>query len=429
MRLSAKLPLRLSLAEPAAALSRTAPIEAALEWSGALGPLIDLAPVGEQRITGQGSIDLAVAGSLEQPQIGGSLRIDKGRYENLLTATVVQDLTLVLEGSNRGLVIREASGNDGEQGRIGLTGGIDLAGGAPSLQIDLKAEDFALLRRDDLYARMDLALSAAGALSQAIAVTGSIVNREIRASIQPDLPPGAAELEVELRRGGRVIGAKPAAGEEDAALPVFLDIAVDLPRRVYVEGLGLASEWGGKLLVRGTSARPLIAGSLSPRRGFFSIFGRQFDLEAAGSVAFDGADGLDPALDVAAVYEAEILSEVLFGRGTGQIAPLEALQLAEAAVILSGATGGSTTTVDFLRQSLGLDVLRLESGAEQDEAVATAGQYLSEDIFLGLRQGTAPGSTQATVEVDLYKGLKFEGRAGADAESDNGAMLRWEWNY
>ncbi|MBC6406469.1 MAG: translocation/assembly module TamB domain-containing protein [Rhodospirillales bacterium] len=458
MRLSAKLPLRLSLAEPAAVLSRTAPIEAALEWSGALGPLIDLAPVGEQRITGQGSIDLAVAGSLEEPQIGGSLRIDKGRYENLLTATVVQDLTLVLEGSNRGLVIREASGNDGEQGRIGLTGGIDLAGGAPSLQIDLKAEDFALLRRDDLYARMDLALSAAGELSQAIAVTGSIVNREIRASIQPDLPPGAAELEVELRRGGRVIGAKPAAGEEDTALPVILDIAVDLPRRVYVEGLGLASEWGGKLLVRGTAGRPLIAGSLSPRRGFFSIFGRQFDLEAAGSVAFDGADGLDPALDVAAVYEAdeltatvaiagrasaptvaltsdpampqeEILSEVLFGRGTGQIAPLEALQLAEAAVILSGATGGSTTTVDFLRQNLGLDVLRLESGAEQDEAVATAGQYLSEDIFVGLRQGTAPGSTQATVEVDLYKGLKFEGRAGADAESDNGAMLRWEWNY
>ncbi|MBC6416452.1 MAG: translocation/assembly module TamB domain-containing protein [Rhodospirillales bacterium] len=458
MRLSAKLPLRMSLAGPDAVLSRTAPIEAALQWSGELGPLIDLAPIGEQRITGQGSIDLAVAGSLEEPQIGGSLRIDKGRYENLLTATLVQDLTLVLEGSNRGLVIREASGSDGEQGRIGLSGGIDLAGGTPSVQIDLKAEDFAVLRRDDLYARIDLALSAAGDLSQAIAVTGSIVNREIRASIQPDLPPGAADLEVELLRGGRVIGARPAAGETEAALPVNLDIAVDTPRRVYVEGLGLASEWGGRLLVQGTADRPLIAGSLSPRRGFFSIFGRQFDLDAGGSVAFDGAAGIDPVLDVAAVYEAEdltatvaitgrasapaialtsdpampqekILSRVLFGRGTGQIAPIEALQLAEAAVILSGATGGSTTSVDFLRQSLGLDVLRVESGAEDETAVATAGQYLSEDIFVGVRQGTAPGSTQATVEVDLYKGLKFEGRAGADAESGNGAMLRWDWNY
>lgn len=458
--LKAMLPLTVSLAQPGADLDQNAPFRADVDWAGELGPLFDLVPISGQQLTGQGTIDLAVTGTLDSPQASGQVTIKGGRYENLMTATVIQDLTVVLEGSDQRLVIKEASGNDGQTGRLSLTGDINLASDpAPTLQFALKVDDFALARRDDLYARMDIDMTVAGGLASAIDVKGTITNEEIRASITPDLPPSVVDLDVELVRNGVVINKKPEADEkEEPALPINLDITVDLPRRVFVGGLGLESEWGGKLQITGTADQPFIIGKIESRRGFFSLFGKQFDL-ADGSVAFDGSSNIDPTLDLSALYDAsditatvkitgsaqapqialssdpdmpqdEIISNVLFGRGTGQISPIEALQLAEAAAILSGATGSDKTTIDVLRQTLGVDVLRVESGGDDgDEPVVTAGEYISEDIFVGVRQGTSPGSTQATVEVDLFSGLKFEGRAGADSEADNGAMLRWEWNY
>ncbi len=462
VQLQAQVPLTVSLAEPGANLDQTAPFSADIDWTGEIGPIFDLVPAADQRLTGQATIDLAVRGTLDTPQASGEVSIKGGRYENLLTSTIIQNLTVVLVGSDQRLVIQEASGNDGQKGRLALTGAIDLAADpAPSLEINLKVDDFALARRDDLYARMDIDMAVTGDLARGIDVKGTITNEEIRASVTPDLPPSVASLDVELIKDGKVINAKPKEEEDEgqAALPINLDIVIDLPRRVFVSGLGLDSEWGGKLFVKGTADRPFITGKISPRRGFMSLLGKQFDLDTDGSVAFDGSANINPTLNLDAVYDGsditatikirgsaskpelsitsdpdmpqdEILSNVLFGRGTGQLSPVEAIQLAEAAAILSGATGSQKTSIEFIRDTLGVDVLRVEAGDDDDEAaVATVGEYISEDVFVGVRQGTKAGSTQATVEVDLFSGLKFEGRAGADSEGDNGAMLRWEWNY
>ncbi|MEO1193746.1 MAG: translocation/assembly module TamB domain-containing protein [Pseudomonadota bacterium] len=460
LRLTADIPVRVSLAEPGAETDRSAPVNAAITWQGEMGPLVDLLPVGEQRLTGQGNIDLRVTGTLENPTVNGTVEVTQGRYENLLTATIIEDLTIRLQGNQQSLQVAEFSGNDGQTGRLSVTGGINLAHTpAPSLNFVVDVNDFALARRDDLYARMDIDMTIDGDLSAGLDVKGTITNQEIRANVIPDLPPGVATLDVEIVRDGKIIsgGPPPADAEEEPALPITLDITIDLPRRVFLAGAGLDSEWGGTLTVTGDASQPFITGKIEPLRGFIAIFGKQFDLQEGG-VDFDGSSDIDPSLDISAVYEAddldaiisvtgsaqapvislssdpvlpndEILSQVLFGRGTGQISPIEALQLAEAAAILSGATGSDKTVVDRLRDTVGIDVLRVEAGEDPNEVVAEVGEYISEDIFVGVRQGTSPGSTQATVEVDLLPGVKLEGRAGADSEADSGAMLRWEYNY
>ncbi len=463
MRLAAQVPLRVSLSPIGADLSETAPLSASLDWTGELGPLVDLAPIGEQRVTGQGTIDLALAGSLENPQVSGTVKIVGGRYENIMTATIVENLTVTLQGSDRRLVVQQFSGTDGQKGRLDLTGAFDLAGDpGPSLQAELKLSDFALARREDLYARMDADIKVGGNLAEELRVTGIITNQEIRASVQPDLPASIPDLPVTLVRQGVAVDGGAAKEEEEEAppaLPILLDLTVDLPRRVFVGGAGLDSEWTGKLFISGTADAPFITGKLEPRRGLFSLFGSQFDLEE-GSVDFDGSAKIDPTLNLRALYEGddfdatiritgsaskpeinltsdpempedEILSNVLFGRGTGQISPIEALQLAEAAAIMSGATGTKKTTVELIRDTVGVDVLRVEAGEGDNEAVATVGEYISKDVFLGVRQGTQPGSTQATVEVDLLPNVKFEGRAAAgdDPNTNSSAILRWEFDY
>ncbi len=462
MRLQALVPLRVSLSPIDAQLSETAPLSASLDWTGELGPLVDLAPVGEQRVTGQTTIDLAVAGTMANPQVSGIVKIVGGRYENILTSTIVENLTVTLQGSDRRLVVQQFSGTDGQNGRLNLTGAFNLAGDpGPSLNAELTLTDFALARREDLYARMDADIKVDGNLAEQLKVAGTITNREIRASVQPDLPASIPDLPVTLVRHGEPVDGSAAQEDEDEepALPILLDITVDLPRRVFVAGAGLDSEWTGKLFIRGTADEPFITGKLEPRRGLFSLFGSQFELKE-GSVDFDGSAKIDPTFNLKAVHEGddfeatiaitgsaakpeinltsdpempedEILSNVLFGRGTGQISPVEALQLAEAAAIMSGATGTKKTTVEFIRDSLGVDVLRVEAGEGDNEAVATVGEYISKDVFVGVRQGTQPGSTQATVEVDLLPNVKFEGRAAAgdDPDTNSSAIIRWEFDY
>jgi len=460
LTLQAQLPVHVSLADPGVEVDQQAPIDGQLDWEGELGPLVDLLPVGEQRLTGTGVIDLSVAGTLDNPQVGGTVTIRNGRYENLETATVIENLTATLEGSNQRLVIRELSGTDGQNGRLSGSGAIDLAADpAPTVDIKLTMTDFAVARRSDLYARMDIDMGVTGDLANGLDVKGTITNDEIRANVQPDLPASIPNLEVELVRDGKPVNPRRPAGDEEAApaLPIRLDITINLPRRVFVEGAGLDSEWGGTLYVKGTADKSFITGSIGPIRGLFAFFGRQFDLQQ-GKIDFNGSADINPTLDLSAVYEGddftatikiggtanqpkltitsdpemprdEILSKVLFGRGTGQISALEALQLAEAASILSGVTGQKRSTVDFLRDTVGLDVLRVEAGDDDEEAVATVGQYISEDVFVGVRQGTKPGSTQATVEVELLPNVTLEGRAATGEEADSGAMLRWKWDY
>ena len=49
-----------------------------------------------------------------------------------------------------------------------------------------------------------------------------------------------------------------------------------------------------------------------------------------------------------------------------------------------------------------------------------AGRYIAPRVYLGARQ-SASGGTQASVQVDIAKGLKLEGTAGTGTASATGA--------
>src|SRR5207253_5653302 len=89
----------------------------------------------------------------------------------------------------------------------------------------------------------------------------------------------------------------PAAADQPPALPATLDIAVDLPGNIFVRGHGLESEWRGRLTITGTSAAPVISGSLEQIRGSVDLLGKTFTL-TRGAITFDGSAKLDPVLDI-----------------------------------------------------------------------------------------------------------------------------------
>ena len=243
---------------------------------------------------------------------------------------------------------------------------------------------------------------------------------------------------------------------DEAPLPFVLglDIKVDLPNKIYVHGSGLDSEWGGHLAITGTTEQPIIRGQLTPRRGQFDALGKSFELKDL-VITFDGGPTVDPILgikatadsgDITAIVEVtgrasapeihftsnpvlpedEVLSRVLFGRGTGRLSALEAVQLAEALAIFSGASKNKVGVVDRMRAALGLDVLRLDAGDTDDEiGVITAGEYIRKDVFVGVSQGTTAGSTAAKIEYQATDDIVIEGQAGQSSS----VGVRWQWDY
>ena len=71
------------------------------------------------------------------------------------------------------------------------------------------------------------------------------------------------------------------------------------------------------------------------------------------------------------------------------------------------------------RQGLGLDRLAVGSGSKRNPT-PEAGRYLAPGVYLGAKQSAAGGS-QASVQIDIAKGLKLEGTAGTGNASAVGA--------
>jgi translocation and assembly module TamB len=158
------------------------------------------------------------------------------------------------------------------------------------------------------------------------------------------------------------------------------------PSRVVVEGMGLESEWGIDIALRGTVEDPRIGGTARLVRGDYTFAGTRFEL-TRGRILFDENEPIDPRLDILAetsrsgvnvdiaitgnaqtptiafssdpaLPEEEILSRLLFGGSVTSLSATDALQLAAAIASLQGG-GGGLDPIGDLRRSIGLDQLRI----------------------------------------------------------------------
>jgi len=308
-----------------------------------------------------------------------------------------------------------------------------------------------------------------------VSITGSLTAPKVAAPLTVDradinlpdsLPPNVVVIKVTRINGnaGKQPQAAPVA--EPPALPATLDIKIDMPGNIFVRGHGLDSEWRGKLAIAGTSAAPVINGSLEQIHGTVDLLGKTFTL-TRGRIIFDGSDKLDPLLDIVAeasttditaqvnigglastptitltstpvVPQDEILSRVLFGKGVGQITPGEGVQLAAAAASLAS---GGPGVLDRLRGGLGLDWFRLGSstsgpttgslnpgGANTSATGGTAlsaGKYIVPGVSVGVSQGISPPTSKITVEVQVRPHLTVGGEVG----QGGGTGLGINYNY
>jgi translocation and assembly module TamB len=455
---AAALPMAADPATGLPAYNPSAALTASAKGEIDLGIANAFIPGGADHIAGKAALDLSANGAVAQPILAGKVVISDGKYENQRYGTRLNQLALVLEGEGSKLRLVSLSAHTPGGGTLSGAGDLDFAGEMP-VTISIKMDKARMINAPIGTAVTDGALQIKGTMKNDLALTGQvkIVKAEIR--IPDQLPVDVEEIQV------KEINLPPARqAEVDAAaeapppktIKIGLDLAVDAPEQVFVRGRGLDAEMGGALKITGTADLPIITGALKLRRGDFDLLSRRLDFNK-GIVTFSGGERIDPVLDFAATSKLpeadvtitvtgtathpvialtsspalpqdEILAQLLFGKPSGALSPFEAVQLAQAMAQLTGIQSGPGV-LDKIRKGLGLDRLDLEAGegGASSAPSLSAGRYVSRGVFVGAKQGATPGSSAATVEIELTPNVKVETDVGADSSGKAGINL--EWNY
>src|SRR5690606_10478841 len=120
----------------------------------------------------------------------------------------------------------------------------------------------------------------------------------------------------------------------------------------------------------------------------------------------------------------EVIALILFGKTTAQLTAFEAVQLAAAVAELTGSGGGGI--LDFARNAVGVDVLRV-GGTDAGDPTVQAGKYIAKDVYVGVEQGTAAGSSAVSVEAEIFPNVSVQSRVRPDGESDVGVKMEWDY--
>ncbi|MBV7264889.1 translocation/assembly module TamB domain-containing protein [Erythrobacter ani] len=407
-------------------------LNANFAYDGSATALWRLAAIETFDLTGPISVSANATGTLANPSINGSLASDDLRLQSAVSGTDIDDVSARGRFAGSRLVLSRFSGTTRGGGTVSGSGTVDLAsmGANRGPQIDLRAaaNDARLLAANGLDATITGPLrivsnGSGGTIAGRVSIDRATWKLGIAAE-DMSLP------QIETREINRPdsLGTQTRTASDSWR---YL-INASAPSRVSVDGLGLESEWGVDIALRGTVDDPRLGGEARLVRGDYTFAGTRFEL-TEGRIAFDANVPIDPRLDIEAetsangtnvivsitgnaqapeiafsseptLPEEEILAQLLFGGSVTSLSATDAVQLGAALASLRGG-GGGIDPIGELRRSIGLDQLRI----------------VSADPALGRQTGVALGKN---IGRRVYVEIVTDGR-GYSATSIEYRVTRW----
>jgi translocation and assembly module TamB len=414
---------------------------------GLLNPLLE---ASGQHASGELNVDASVAGSLAEPQIVGTISLKKGSFSNYGRGVSVSDISAEIIGAEGQLKIKSFTAS-AAPGTLSMKGTVGVLQSGLPVDLEITAKNAQPIASKMVTANLNADVRIKGTARERLDITGSVdLNRTV-IGIVGALPPNVAVLDVH-RRG------KGPPAPQPKQLVIGLNVTLEAPREILVQGRGLDAELGGELHITGTTDAPLVSGGFDLERGSFSLASSRLNF-TSGRVSFDGAglrNKIDPTLDFTANTSAgdsivslhitgyadspqfeftstpalppdEIMARLLFGVNAAQLSALQLAQIGAALASVSGVGGdGGLNPLVKLQKSLGLDRLSVgaatgtsANGTANSGASIEAGRYISRRIYIAARQNTG-GTSQLETDVDLTKHLKLQTRLGNGIASAQG---------
>jgi translocation and assembly module TamB len=408
------------------------------------------------QLSGTANFDARLTGALSDPRITGRVSTSGSGYVDAELGLRLQQISGSASLSGDRIVIDSLNASLATGGTVSMSGSVALAApNAAELRLQLNSARY--VDADLLVATASGQLSLTGPLTQNPRLAGDIVVEEANIIVPETFGGAAALIEVEHVRPAPAVQATLARARlqqqgraASAARPsvIQLDINLRAPNRVFVRGRGLDAEMGGSVRLSGPLNDIQPIGGFTLHRGRMSILGQRITFET-GRVTLIG--DLDPYLDFVArtqgqgisvfvtvsgrasdpdigfssnpaLPEDEVLSRLIFNRSMGELSPLQLARLAGAAAELAG---GGTSLNESLRSAAGLADLDIVTD-EQGNVAVQAGQYIQDNIYLGVQAG-ADGQSRVTVDLDITDEIKARASAGADGDSSLGVFYEADY--
>jgi len=407
-------------------------------------------------IKGLCKIDVNISGNLKQPVINGSLKLSNGYYENKASGTELHNINLDLAADNTKFRIIEASTTDGGEGKIAITGTIDRSGSAVNeVDIELKADSAKILRRNDME----------GSASGNLKLTGSF--KELLLSGILDVTPfslildnlttnNIPEVKITQEYNGNV-----KITDNDNSLiqklpKINMDVTIIADNQAYLRGRGVNAELKGKINITGTLNKAKYSGYFTTVRGSYEILGKKFILQN-GSVRFEGKsfsllipgvykgkeaevtarltgtlEDLSLSLSsVPSMPQDEIVSNLLFGKSSGSITPLQAIRLANEIQKLKNGGRSLFNPLEETRKLIGVDNISVDSEQTDDgqEISVGVGKHINEKVYIEIEKGNNPSQPmKGSVEIEVLPNLNVESSTGGSS-GVGGVKLQWKHDY
>ena len=312
-----------------------------------------------------------------------------GSFESHDFGALFQDINAKFEGNRDQIVVREFSAYDGYQGLITGNGSIALN---PRHHFPFKAfvkiQDATLLSLDYINGNVGGELTLFGDLHRAD-LKGQIAANPLNINIPEKIPELMQTVDVIYINQPRNEPPPQKHDRPSSNWPLHLDIDFTVPENGYITGRDLTSQWHGDFKIGGTTASPLFYGEYKIIKGVYVFNGKDFDINE-GTITLSGdlkkttayiiaSKDMDevkveiilkgplnkPAISFRSnppLPQREILSWILFNKGTSEISAFQGSQLNESITNLSTKQEGPDILTK-IRTTFGID--RIDIGNSQ----------------------------------------------------------------
>ncbi|MDQ0317864.1 translocation and assembly module TamB [Pararhizobium capsulatum DSM 1112] len=406
-------------------------------------------------LTGNAKVDVAIAGTASAPLVTGTITTSGARFVDVRRNLAITNLAANVALDGRQARINELGGRLASGGNVSATGtvGIQPGSGFPA-DLSIRLDNANYIDGTLLTAHIDGTVTIKGSLIASPVVGGKVTITKAAITIPEKLPPSLSEIDIKHRHAPADVRRMQADLTKDTggggkSSGINFDLIVSAPNHLFIRGRGIDAELGGDLTIRGTASQPVVAGGFEMRRGRLEILGKRLTF-TDGNITFGG--DLVPALDLDATSSAgsttitvnvgglannptvtfasspalpqdEILAQLIFNRSLSNLSAFQIAQLASAVAELAG--GRSNSLLSGLRNKLGVDDLDISTDASGGAQV-TAGKYLNDRTYLELQSGSEAGGGKAIINLDVGRGVKLRGEAGAEG---TGGGIFYEKEY
>jgi autotransporter translocation and assembly factor TamB len=376
-------------------------------------------------LKGKLNADLTLQGRTDKPLVSGTIGFTGGTADLTELGLELHDIKLQALASSAERIQLSGFAKSG-QGSVKLDGFADLQGSA---ELMLSGTDFEVAKLPEAQIAVSPELTLLFTKTQRT-VTGKLKIPKAVLLLK-EIPKNA----VKVSSDEVILGAKKTEQKPETTVNVDADIDIELGKQVSFSGQGLETNLSGKLKFIKTDEKTAIYGNVDMSKAHYKSYGQDLTVRK-GRFLFNGPAEM-PWLDVEAIRVSKSQDVTAILNLTG---PLKAIQthissepaLPEAEALAYLVTGGPLNQVSksegdtvataalsygagrlsWVADKLGVDEFAIKEGKTLQDTLATVGQYLTPDFYVGAKVGLFNKQAVLVLKHKLTKTINVETQTG-----------------